>query len=471
MHGMNNLYDRLKNYSQSDSYPYHMPGHKRQKLTESLAAIADIDITEIYDFDNLADPVGILKEAQDRFASYMDVKKSYYLVNGSTVGILAAISAAVRKSGKLLIARNAHKSTYHAMCIRDIEPVYIYPEIIEDFNIFEAVKPEQVKDALDNNSDIDAVIIVSPTYEGRIADIKSIAEITHSYSIPLIVDEAHGAHLGFINGLEGYSDSACRCGADIVIQSLHKTIPAPTQTAVLHFNSDLVDVKRIEKYLHVYQTSSPSYPLMACMESAVDYMIAGGAERLQYMKAQFEKLVDDINSKCIYIEALPFVPYIQDVGKLVFSAKKAGMCGKLLSDYLREQYHLEFEMSVKDYCLAMFTVADNEDAYSRLLNALVETDRILESITHNSNEHKNKAVIPMYKAWEMEGAEVELSEAAGSVANTFVGLYPPGTPILVPGERITEEHIRELSNYEELGYEVTGIHNGMINIINDSLDE
>lgn len=504
---MNNIYSKLKSYSESDYYPYHMPGHKRKKLTDPLNTIADIDITEIYDFDNLSDPSGILMDAQNKLANYIGVQKSYFLVNGSTVGILTAISSVVPKGGKLLLARNAHKSTYHAMCIRDIAPVYVYPDLIRGMNIYEAVTPKQIEDALaENDKDINAVIVVSPTYEGRIADIKKISDIVHSYGIPLIVDEAHGAHLDFSDGIDGYPASACKLGSDIVVQSLHKTTPSPTQTAVMHVNSDLVDIERIDKFLHVYQSSSPSYPLMAAMEASVDYMMEHGAERLRYMKERFCSLIDDVNRECIYIEAMPFVDGVQDVGKFVFSAIKAGKTGKDLADILRDKYHLEFEMSVREYVLAMFTVADEDEAYDRLRVALIELDKIFaEELKHcidncsdnvmtgsnedfemisigekseisesgnvnaiyseNINTNYSEAVYPMSVAWDMKGTSIDIQDAEGYCANEFIGLYPPGTPILVPGERITKSHIDDLQKYIDCGYEVTGITNGKIKII------
>lgn len=504
---MDSIYSKLKSYGDSDFYPYHMPGHKRKKLTDPLKDIADIDITEIYDFDNLADPTGILKNVQDSLADYLGVEKSYFLVNGSTVGILAAISAVVPKGGKLLLARNAHKSTYNSMCIRDIEPTYIYPNIIEGLNICEAVSADQIAHALaadrvdcsgfDESDDydivsrpIDAVIVVSPTYEGRIADIKAIAEIVHSYGIPLIVDEAHGAHLGFVSGtgdnaggIEGYTKSACQLGADIVIQSLHKTIPAPTQTAVMHINSDLVDIDAVEKYLHVYQTSSPSYVLMAAMEASINYMKEFGADKLSFLRDKYCQLINDINSTCIYIEALPYEKGIQDPGKFIFSGRKAGLTGKALTDILRRDYHLEFEMCVREYVLAIFTVADEADAYDRLRDALISIDKKIQNDATNFKKSfcdfelsqesiclknvclKNETVIPMSAAWDMKGEYKALKDAEGCCANDFIGLYPPGTPILVPGERITSQHVENLNNYIECGYEVTGVVDGQIRVI------
>lgn len=487
-----NIYNKLNEYGRSDSYPYHMPGHKRNVDAESglfgvLGRIGDIDITEIHDFDNLSDPDapdGILYKAQKECADFYDVKKSFYLVNGSTVGILSAISACVPKGGKLCVARNAHKSTYNAMCIRDIEPVYMYPHLNKQFGFFEAVTAEDVEKAICSaNSDCEinggnsvaAVIVVSPTYEGRIADIKAISEVAHSYGIPLIVDEAHGAHLKFAKDADKFGISACDCGADIVIQSVHKTLPAPTQTAVMHFNSELVSLDKLEKYLHVYQTSSPSYPLMAGIEEAINYMKEFGQERLEFLKNNFVGLVATINTQCKYIEALDYRQGIQDVGKLVFSAKRAGISGIELSGMLRDKYHLELEMCVKDYCLAMFTVCDAEEAFDRMKGALLDIDRQLQEKLGNSkfdystkplsSYSGNETVIPLAKAWDMSSERIFLEHAAGRVCAAFVGLYPPGTPMLVPGEPVSEENVREIMEYITLGYEVTGINEGLIKVI------
>ncbi len=475
------LYEKLLNYGQSDFYPYHMPGHKRHNETSLLSRIHDIDITEIYDFDNLGNPEGILKTAQDEIAKYCRVKKSYFLVNGSTVGILSAISACVRRGGKLLIARNAHKSTYHAMCIRGIKPIYIYPSLIGETKIFEAVNSYEVEKALSQNNDIDAVIIISPTYEGRVANVKEISDICHKYNIPLIVDEAHGAHLPYAQNVEGYGKSACMSGADIVIQSFHKTLPAPTQTAVMHFNSELIDSATLEKFLHIYQTSSPSYPLMAGIQDAHRFMIEKGEGRLEILRDKFVELVTDINSNCKYIRALPYEAKVQDLGKLVLYSQNAKISGIELASILREDYHLEMEMAGRNYCLAMFTVCDDESAFERIRNAIYEIDNSYNEINNNYNDINidyndinidyngiNEEVIELSKAWEMDGIYINIEDSIGKIANDFISLYPPGTPLLVPGERITDKNISELLQYQKLGYEVNGLDKGMIKVIVNS---
>ena len=232
------LEQKLNELEQSDIYPFHMPGHKRAFLP--FANPYAIDITEIEGFDNLHHATGILQEAQQKAADLYGAQKTYYLVNGSTCGLLAAISAAVPRGGKILVARNCHKAVYHAMYLRQLVPVYLYPEDTA-YGIQGQVTPQMVQKQLKQTPDIRAVVITSPTYDGVVSDIQSIADIVHAYGIPLIVDEAHGAHFGFS---PEFPENATRLGADAVIMSVHKTLPAFTQTALLHLCSDRIAEKK-----------------------------------------------------------------------------------------------------------------------------------------------------------------------------------------------------------------------------------
>ena len=240
---MEYLSESLQNYAQSDVYPFHMPGHKRKKIL--FPDPYEMDITEIDGFDNLHHAEGILKEAQERAAALYGSKRCFYLVNGSTCGLLAAISAAAGRGDKVIVARNCHKAVYHALYLKELQAEYIYPAIT-NHGIQGQITVEQVRKTLRENPDASAVILTSPTYEGIVSDVKKIAEVCHEQNIPLIVDEAHGAHLGFSGG---FPENAVRLGADAVIMSLHKTLPSFTQTALLHLNSTPIDEKKGERYL------------------------------------------------------------------------------------------------------------------------------------------------------------------------------------------------------------------------------
>ena len=224
---MGTLYERLKNYGESDHYGFHMPGHKRQTGIPGMEKLYQIDVTEIEGFDDLHHPRGILKEAQERAARVFQAEETHFLINGSTVGILSALAGVTRRGDTVLVARNCHKSVYHAIYMKELKPVYLYPGFDQETGLNTQISPEDVRRALKADSTIRAVVIVSPTYEGIVSDVEKIGEEAHARGIPLIVDEAHGAHFGFHPYFPGNSNTK---GADLVVQSLHKTLPS--------FNSD-----------------------------------------------------------------------------------------------------------------------------------------------------------------------------------------------------------------------------------------
>ena len=263
---MKTIYNYLEEYSESDFYGMHMPGHKRnQKMMENDLPY-EIDITEIDEFDDLHHADGIIREAQERAARLYCADETHFLVNGSTVGILSAIMGVTDKQDQILVARNCHKSVYHAIYLNELKPVYVYPEYDEKTGLNGEVRVDDITLLLDKNPNIKAVMIVSPTYDGVVSDVKKIAEVAHVHKIPLIVDEAHGAHFGFH---PYFPKNANENGADIVIHSVHKTLPSLTQTALLHINETSVNREKVRMYLHMLQSSSPSYVLMASIDEFI----------------------------------------------------------------------------------------------------------------------------------------------------------------------------------------------------------
>ena len=290
---MATIYEKLKAYSDSDYYGFHMPGHKRKMHMSWDADPYSVDITEIEGFDDLHHAEGILKEAQERAARVYHADETHFLVNGSTVGILSAIAGVTNKGDQILVARNCHKSVYHAIYMNELRPVYIYPEFDSKLQLNIEISAEDVRRALNQYPQIRAVMIVSPTYDGVVSDVAEIAKAAHEKGLPLIVDEAHGAHFGFH---PYFPENANQKGADIVIHSVHKTLPAFTQTALLHMNGNLVNREKVRRYLHMLQSSSPSYILMAgidqCMEM-LEYhreeVFAPYVERLKKCREELEK--------------------------------------------------------------------------------------------------------------------------------------------------------------------------------------
>lgn len=463
MTGKKTLYRQLHNYGESDYYPYHMPGHKRRLSSQIPSELLKIDITEIDGFDNLHQAEGILRDMQEEANALYGAEETFYLVNGSTCGILSALSAALREGGHLLMARGCHKSAYHGVYLRNLKVTYLYGEPVRGFDFEEAITIEQVEMALEENPDIEAVLIVSPTYEGRIADVAGIAEVVHKKGIPLIVDEAHGAHLGMA---KGFVQGSCSLGADLVIHSVHKTLPSLTQTALLHVNGELIDRDRLKRFLHIYQTSSPSYILMASIADAMQTVREQG-QRL------FEEFYDRYYTMCTKLancKVFQFIPMEdldagrQDVGKLIISARRSGFSGQWLADTLLERFKLQCEMASGNDCLAMFTLADTKEGYERLTQALLELDEELYEAQCSPMQVQLPSRLPrptvaysLKEAWDCKRELTDMSETIGKVVSDFINLYPPGIPLLAPGEVMTQQMYEVLLTYRDLHLNIQGI--------------
>jgi len=473
------LYDKLTEYKKSDYYPYHMPGHKRNMNGRPFQEYYELDITEIDGFDNLHQAEGILREVEKRANQMYGADDTFLLVNGSTCGILSAISATAETGGKILIARNCHKSVYHGAYLRNLEVQYIYPKVSEQFGIALGTNPEDVEEKLKADNDISAVIITSPTYEGVVSDIEKIAKIVHKYHVPLIVDEAHGAHLGFS---KDFPQNAVANGADIVIHSLHKTLPSPTQTALLHVSGKLIDREKLKRFLGIYQSSSPSYPLMAGMELCLDIVEKEGKARFAGLLENWKKILIDLG-KCKALKILHKEDVLKtgmkdfDVGKLVISTKETSWSGQQLYDVLLNKYHLQMEMATDNFVLAMFTIMDTEEGFERLTKALTEIDEEVgaETDMKAAESVKNEVVADnkcngylvlrtgcrIAEALDAKKEWIDLARCEGRMAAGFVNLYPPGIPVVVPGEIYNRQTISNIENWYRKNLSVQGINKNM----------
>ena len=485
-----NLFEELKTYGESDFYPFHMPGHKRNPDSGFLSEMYKIDITEIDGFDNLHHAEGIIKNAQEKAASLYHSKETFYLINGSTVGILTSIAALSDRGKKLIMARNCHKAVYHGAFLNQLETEYIYPKMIEEFGISDGITAQQVEDKIqeiilrEGISDeqagklIAGIVVTSPTYDGILSDVNSIVKIAHNYGIPVIVDQAHGAHFGFHSA---FPENAVSDGADLVIHSTHKTLPAPTQTALLHYNSLLVSLETVKKYLRIYQSSSPSYVLMAGIDSCMDFVKREGQERLEQLLISRKELSErskELKKMKIYPSMLErginghdiskiFFQGTEEPGRLLISVRGSGFTGQQLYDVLRETYHLQMEMCASDYVIAILSMMDRKEGFDRLWKALSETDKLLTNTEKNTKEEKTQfpeychfqpdAVLKISDAYMAEEESVPLREAKGRIVSEFVNLYPPGIPLLVPGEKIDDKMIPMIEAYLHNGYAVQGI--------------
>ncbi len=462
---MGDLFDRLANYGNSGIYPFHMPGHKRQKTADFNPY--KIDITEIEGFDNLHHAEGILLEAQKKAEKLYGSEESHFLINGSTAGILSAISACATKT--VLIARNCHKAVYHAALIRNLEVYYVYPEIQEEFMLNGGINPADVERSLVEHPEIEAVVITSPTYDGVVSDIKKIAEIAHAHGKPLIVDEAHGAHFGFS---KYFPENSVHLGADIVIHSLHKTLPSYTQTALIHINGNLVDRQKIRMFLQMYQTSSPSYILMAGMDECIRYVEEQGEHAFQ----KFAERLDRIYRRSKEFRSIHLVDesivgknsiYDFDRSKLIFSVKKCGIAGNELRKMLLRTYNIEMEMAAGNYALALTSLCDTDQGFHRLFYAVKGIDEQISRFQTSENKKEGNWIedgvtrniidCTMNEAFESPKESVPLKESAGRISGEFLYLYPPGIPMIVPGEKIDATLLKRLENYKKKGFQFQGL--------------
>lgn len=463
---MDRLYDKLISYVNEDYYPMHMPGHKRNETMMQMVNPYKLDITEIDGFDNLHQPEGILKDLSGRIEQLYGARKSFPLVNGSSAGILAGISAATRKGEKILIARNSHKSVYHAVTLMGLEPIYIYPAMVDEFSLGGGISARETEELLINNSDIRLVVITSPSYEGVVSDIGNIAEAAHRHGALLFVDEAHGAHFGFH---EGFPKSALSLGADLVVQSLHKTLPSFTQTAVLHSNHAELNNK-LQQYLAIFQSSSPSYLLMAGMDRCISMLEDKGKELFQ---EYYEKLAEFSRSmrglKRLKLAGRELVGksevYDFDLSKIMISVRNTDLTGHQLMKKLHDQYHIDMEMPAPDHILGMTSICDTQDGFSRLKEALITIDSSTRFIPCSAGLYELMRPVQVIfpgEAVDHVTCHVNLNNSIGKVSAVFISLFPPGSPLIVPGERIEEGMIRYLQQVKKDGITITGLSgNGM----------
>lgn len=515
------FHNKLIEYCDKGRYPLHMPGHKRNDYLFNNVEPYHYDITEIDGFDNLHYASGILKDAMDNAAKFFGTDRTWFLVNGSSCGILAAINAVTDIGDHIIIGRNCHKAVYNGIKIRNLQVDYIYPSYIEEYGINGGYSWIELEDILKIHNDIKAVLITSPTYEGIVSNIEKLANVCHKYGAVLIVDEAHGAHFGLSDELP---ISAYKLGADIVIESTHKTLPAMTQTGLLHMCGNMVNEEKISDMLSVYQTSSPSYVLMASIDKCI-------CEIQDNCQQRFEELVNVINkirgkvNKCRYL----FIPceelydkefvYDIDVTKLVIGIKNNICTGKVLSEILRKYFNFEVEMESLNYILAITTISDKIEELERLAETLVEIDsKLFELIEmenikleclkeyseveelESSKEYseaeelecskeysdvdniekeefsniskklgnrlfRNEKKFSIYEADLREKESIELQYACGRIAGTMVYLYPPGIPILVPGEVISEDLVRQIDGFIRANLNVVGLDGELIKVI------
>lgn len=447
-------------------YPLHMPGHKRRCAPAPGLGCAAWDTTEVPGTDDLHDADGILAQAMARAAALWGSRRCWFLVSGSTCGLLAAIRAAAPYGSEILCARNCHKSVYHAIELCALRPVWLTPPVDPVFGVYGSISPAMVAEALAAHPKAACVVLTSPTYEGVLSDIAAIADLCHARGIPLVVDEAHGAHYMPAAAEYGWQGGAVAAGADLVVQSAHKTLPSLTQTALLQLNGTLIGPDEVERQLDVFETSSPSYPLMVSLDGCVTRMAEEGPALFAGWRARLDRFsaavapLNHLRVLCHGTDTLDNHPgfFAHDSSKILVNGAAAGLTGARMARILREEYGFETEMACGTNLLAMTSVCDAPDALDRLADALLAMDAAACPGPVPAAPGlcpPGQAVCTIAEAVRLPRQELPLPETVGRTAAEYVWAYPPGVPLIAPGERVTPAFVSACAALERAG---TALH-------------
>lgn len=479
------LKDFLINHADKHTVSYHMPGHKGSAIYKKygygqfLERFMDCDITEIPGADNLFQAEGLLKEVQEKYARLYDVERSYLQINGTSGGLIAAILACVPQGGKIIMARNCHKSVFNALTLGNIKPIYAHTAIIDEYGITGPIQVSEVERLLEEAPDAEAVILPSPNYYGICSDIKAISEAVHKKGKPLIVDQAHGAHLHFFNKFGQGRDmppSAEEAGADITVNSIHKTLASFTQSAVLDFNTDIVDRYVLEDKLQAVQSTSPSYILMTGLEINAEILENHGPETMK----QWKENIEWFYNKSAEIKELKVMREIKktenrscarekngtadmDITKINLDMSSCGIDGAKLEELLIEK-NIYTELYTGNILMCMTGIGNTREDLQKLFDALSDIAKKAKGTV--SKTKKTKVEIPSPgRLFPVPGVKeyVDLGHAAGRVCASSLIPYPPGVPFVCPGEEITEEIADYIKSLRDAGEKVVGVNDkGMI---------
>lgn len=468
------IIDKLLELKDENIVSFHVPGHKNgffyenspyKKFKESLY---NIDTTEIPGTDNLHNAKEIIKRSQNKAKKIFDSTESFFLVNGSTSGIYSMIMAATRPGDKILIDRNCHQSVINATILGDLTPVYMYPNINEDMGITIGVSPSQIEKNLKKDKGITAVVLTYPTYHGICINLKKTAEIVHKYDRILLVDEAHGAHLGLSNQLP---IPALSCGADAVVQSTHKTLPAFTQSSMLHIQGSRIDIQKLEFMLRIHQSSSPSYLLLSSLDFALMVYETKG-------KSLMKTLISNIN---IFRQKIKNIKNANIMGREIIDSEKGydidltklwfgveGLSGYKLEEILRKRFNIQVELSNQFGVLAIASIANSKDDFHKLIAAIemisekspnkdLDKLQLDPNLSSNLSIYNPDIVFTPKHALYKEKKKLLIEDSSGCISGEYIIPYPPGIPLVIPGERINNNIIKKVREMVQCGNEILGL--------------
>ena len=462
------LVTQLQTSARSSTAPFHTPGHHKGNGTPEIlkswlsSAVFSADLPELPELDNLFAPEGVIAQAQDLAAAAWNTDRTYFLTNGSTAGILAAVLAVCNPGDAIVVPRNVHRSVISGLILSGADPIFVMPIYDEELDIVHGVDVTDLQRVLISNPDVKAILIVSPTYYGICSDIKSIAALAHDRNLPLIVDEAHGAHFGFHPDLP---KSALHDGADLVIQSTHKTLSAFTQASMLHHQGDRINLDRLAQSLALIQSSSPNYLLLASLDAARMQMATQG-ETLLGLAIQ---RVTQVRSQLADVPGLRILSHPAiDPLRLTLNITNLGIDGFHLDDILHTEYGVTCELPSSKNLTFIFTHGTTDEDCDRLVQSLKKVSKALATRPPSPNSGgagpKNLSVfegelgkpgLTVRSAFFAPTKTIATGHAIGHLSADLLCPYPPGIPLILPGEVVTQAAIDHLQHLLTSGGTIT----------------
>lgn len=476
------LFDAIAHYCSLDKAPFHTPGHKQGRGIPSELRdlfgemVFRADLTELPEVDNLHDPDGAIHEAQILAAQAYGADRSWFLVNGSTCGVEALVMAVCDPGTKILLPRNCHKSAIAGVILSGAIPVYVEPDYDPDLGIAHSLTPAAVAQALADHPDAKGILVVNPTYYGVCCDIAAIAELVHAHQLPLLVDEAHGPHFAFHPELP---ISALEAGADLVVQSTHKVISGMTQASLLHLQGSRIDPNRVRNILQLLQSTSPNYVLMMSLDAARRQIALQGYDLLTQTLDLAHQARTQLNQipgiSCFGPERLHSTPgfFDFDCTRLTVTVSDLGLFGFEAHDLVNDRFAVQPEMSTLHNVVFILSIGNTQRDIDRLVESfsVLSSERQGSADSHPSHRVMNPKLerlrsiqlppLPPQRlsprdAFFAEIHRVPFQAAKGSICAEIISPYPPGIPILVPGEEVTQAAI----DYLLLVHEAGGFING-----------
>ncbi|WP_462412469.1 aminotransferase class I/II-fold pyridoxal phosphate-dependent enzyme [Neobacillus sp. Marseille-QA0830] len=464
------LFTALKKHAEKNPVQFHIPGHKKGKgmdpeFREFIGENAlSIDLINIGPLDDLHHPKGIIKQSQELAAKAFGAEHTFFSVQGTSGAIMAMIMSVCGPGDKILVPRNVHKSIMSAIVFSGAVPIFLHPEVDHHFGISHGIAPDSIESALELHPDTKAVLVINPTYYGVSGDLRKIVKLAHSRNIPVLVDEAHGAHIHFHQGLPL---SAMEAGADLAATSVHKLGGSLTQSSILNLRGNLVSSNRVQSVLSMLTTTSTSYLLLASLDVARKSLATEGQALLEDAIRKAEKTRSMINEidhlYCMGREILDSSAAVaMDPTKLLISVKELGITGYEVEKWLRNRFTIEVELSDLYNILCIVTPGDSEENLMTLVQALSElSQEYKKQADANVDSSVLLPEIPALAltprdAFYSETEVIPFEQAAGKIIAEFVMVYPPGIPIFIPGEIITEDNIIYTRKNIEAGLPVQG---------------